>query len=238
MPRKLLILLALLLIPLLTSGCNTKPKQKKISNTAFTQSFNADKKNLVPTGKNPFFILQPGYTQVLKGKDEGKDAVDEIKVLDETRIVDGVRTRIVKETHRQDSRIVEISFNFFAIDKTTNSVFYFGEDSQDIENGKVVGHEGSWLSGRKGAKFGLIMPGINLLGAKYMQEIAPGVAEDRAETVSVSEEIKTPAGTFDNALKTKETTPLEPDVVEFKFYAPSIGLIQDGNLKLVKYGFE
>jgi hypothetical protein len=80
------------------------------------------------------------------------------------------------------------------------------------------------------------MPGLPLVGAKYQQEVAPGDAMDRAEIVSVSETVKTPAGEFKNCLKIKETTPMEPGNVGYKYYAPGIGLVQDGNCKLVSYG--
>ena len=81
------------------------------------------------------------------------------------------------------------------------------------------------------------MPGLSLLGARYYQELAPGAAMDRAESVSISETLKTPAGTFTNCLKTLETTPLEPMEKEYKLYAPGVGLIKDEDMLLVKYGF-
>jgi hypothetical protein len=81
-----------------------------------------------------------------------------------------------------------------------------------------------------------MMPGLPLVKARHYQEIAPGVAMDRAEIVSVSETVKTPAGEFKNCLKVEETTPLEPATKEYKYYAPGIGLVQEGSLKLVKYG--
>jgi hypothetical protein len=103
------------------------------------------------------------------------------------------------------------------------------------EKGKIVKHEGAWISGDKGAKFGLAMPGLPLLRARYYQEVAPGVAMDRAEIVSLSDTLKQPAGNFSNCLKIEETTPLEAGT-EYKYYAPGIGLVQDDKLKLVKYG--
>lgn len=103
------------------------------------------------------------------------------------------------------------------------------------EDGKVVSNEGAWLAGQNGSKAGMIMPGKVEVGLKYYQEIAPGVAEDRAEIVSVNDTLDTPAGTFSQVLKTEETNPLKPGEREFKFYAPRIGLIQDEALKLVKY---
>jgi hypothetical protein len=81
------------------------------------------------------------------------------------------------------------------------------------------------------------MPGIILLGSRYFQEVAPRVAMDRAEIVSMTAIVQTPAGKFQNCLKTKETTPLEPSVTEFKLYAPTIGIVKDGPLKLVSHGF-
>ena len=81
-----------------------------------------------------------------------------------------------------------------------------------------------------------MMPGLPLVGAKHYQEIAPGVAMDRAEIVSATETFAAPAGAFNNCLKVAETTPLEPNEKEYKYYAPGVGLLQDGSLKLVKYG--
>ena len=124
----------------------------------------------------------------------------------------------------------------FAISKRTNSVFYFGEEVDAYKNNRVANHEGAWQSGVNGAKFGLMMPGQLLIKARYYQEMAPKVAMDRAEVQSLSVAMKTPAGDFKNVLKTEETSPLEPLVREAKYYARNVGLIQDGSLKLAKYG--
>ena len=103
------------------------------------------------------------------------------------------------------------------------------------KDGKTVDHEGAWLAGENGSKAGMIMPGKVEVGLKYYQEIALGVAEDRAEIMSINVTLDTPAGTFKQVLKTEETNPLKPGEKEFKFYAPGIGLIQDEAIKLVKY---
>ena len=76
-----------------------------------------------------------------------------------------------------------------------------------------------------------------MLGSRYYQEMAPSVAMDRAEIISITETMKTPAGNFTDVLKTEETTPIEPKEKEYKYYAPGVGLIQDENLILIKYGF-
>jgi hypothetical protein len=103
------------------------------------------------------------------------------------------------------------------------------------DNGKVQNHEGSWLAGRNDAKAGLIMPGKVEVGMRYYQKIAPGIAEDRAEIVSVTDVLEALAGVFRQVLKTEEINPLKPDEKEYKLYAPGIRLIQDEAIKLVKY---
>lgn len=198
----------------------------------WTTAFVLDPGELVTTGRNPYFILEPGYVLTLE---DGKTHLV-ITVLDETRRIDKVETRVVEERETVNGELVEISRNFFALSTRTNAVFYFGEDVDMYKNGKVVSHEGAWRAGENGARFGLAIPGLPLLASKYYQEIAPGVAMDRAEIVGLDETVKTPAGEFSGVLKVAETTPLEPGVRELKYYARGVGLVMDGTVRLVKYG--
>ncbi len=191
--------------------------------------FNVDKANLVNVGRNPYFILEPGYALLLKG--EGASLT--IKVLDETKLVDGVQTRIVEEREEKNGQPIEISRNYFAIDKKTLDLYYFGEEVDMYQGGKVTGHEGSWLAGVDGAKFGLMMPGKPKAGDKYYQEMAPNKAMDRAEIVSVDVEFKTPAGTFKNCVKTRDTSAIEADVSE-KIFAPGVGQVKDDEFQLAE----
>jgi len=198
----------------------------------WTTAFVLDPGELVTTGRNPYFILEPGYVLALE---DGKTRLL-ITVLGETLRIDNVETRVVEERETVNGELVEISRNFFALSTRTNAVFYFGEDVDMFKNGKIVSHEGAWRAGENGARFGLAIPGLPLLAAKYYQEIAPGVAMDRAEIVGLDETVKTPAGEFSGVLKVAETTPLEPGVRELKYYARGVGLVMDGTLRLVKYG--
>jgi hypothetical protein len=191
--------------------------------------------NFASTGKNSYFILEPGYQVILEREEDGERLQLVMSVLNETKIVDGVETRVVEEKETEGGNLVEVSRNYFAICNPTNNAIYFGEDVDMYEDGKIVSHEGAWQAGQNGAKAGMIMPGKVEVGLKYYQEIAPGVAEDRAEIVSINETLDAPAGTFKNVLKTEETNPLEPGEREYKFYAPGVGLIQDEALKLVKH---
>ena len=203
----------------------------------FTDVFNVDKSELSSVGTNRYFVLAPGYFLVLEGKEGGKPTVLTITVLNETKNVDGVETRVVEEREVAAGQIVEVSRNYFAISKRTTEVFYFGEDVDMYKDGRVNSHEGSWLSGAAGARFGLAMPATPLLGARYHQEVAPKTAMDRAEIVSLTETLDTPAGKFENCVKTEETSGLESGK-ESKLYVAGIGLIQDAALKLTKHGYQ
>ena len=186
------------------------------------------------TGRNPFFVLEPGNKLVLEGREDGELVRVSITVTDKTRTINGVETRVVRERETHDGELVEISRNFFAICNRNNSVVYFGEEVDFYEDGEIVGHEGSWHAGTDGARAGIVMPGVVLIGSRYFQEFAPDVALDRAEIIGLRDTVETPAGTFDDCLKTKETTELEPGAEEFKWYAPGVGLVQDGDLKLIE----
>lgn len=219
-------------VGLLAHWTDTRANEQKKNDGSWTAEFAVEKSELSSTGRNPYFILEPGYQLAFEGGIERLI----ISVLDEIKMVDGVETRVVEERETRDGKLVEVSRNYFAISKRTNDVFYFGEDVDIYKDGKVVNHSGAWLSGVKGAKFGLMMPGEISLKAKYYQEIAPKVAMDRAEIVSLNSTVNTPAGEFKNCLKMEETTPLEPGVKEYKYYAAGVGLVQDGDLKLVRHG--
>lgn len=225
-----------------TGGCGT-PESDFGKDPSWEREFDISDCELAPTGRNQYFILEPGFQLVLEG---GSEKVA-ITVLDETKTIRGnvagtqtaktVTTRVVEEREWKDGDLIEVSRNFFAICPTTNDVFYFGEEVDDYKDGQVVGHGGAWLAGMNGAKAGLIMPGDPTIGRKYYQEIAADVALDRAEIVSLDETLETPAGSFSNCLKAQEGTALNPSEKEFKTYAPGIGLAQEESLLLTEYGF-
>ena len=214
-------------------GCTLSRSATPDGDASWQQEFGLLDRTLVPTGRNPYLILEPGFRLVLEGKDERL----EITVLDETKEVDGITTRIVEEREWKNGSLVEVSRNFFAICEDSKDVFYFGEDVDMYQDGALVSHSGAWLAGKKRARAGLIMPGDPQVGAKYYQEIAPKVAMDRAEVVSLDDTLETPVGSFSRCLKTQEGTALNLLEKEFKTYAPGIGLIQDQHLLLTEYGY-
>ena len=197
--------------------------------------FNVDKKTLGVKGSNPYFNLTPGYQLSYR---DGKET-DVVTVLNEIKRIDDVDTRAVEDREfNADGKLVELTRDYYAIDSVTNDVYYFGEDVDIYDkNGKVSSHEGSWLSGVGGAKFGLMMPARPRAGQKYYQEQAPGVAMDRVEIKSVTESLTVPAGKFTNVVHIIETTPLESGKSE-KWYAAGVGAVKDDDMELVRSGMK
>lgn len=202
----------------------------------FTKDFALERCTFASTGKNAYFNLTPGNVLRLSGQDGDESVVLRITVLNQTKQFGNVRARVIEERESKNGELVEVSRNYYAMCTQNNSVFYFGEDVDFYEDGRIVSHEGSWRHGVNGARAGLIMPGLPLLGARYYQEVAPGVALDRAMITSVNATVRIPAGRFTGVLTIEETTQFEPGVTGHKNYAPGIGLIRDGVLSLVRAG--
>lgn len=200
----------------------------------FTREFRLADCDFSTVGDNPFFPLKPGLVTVLEGVVDGTPTRLQIRVLHRTIAIGGLHARVVEEREEAGGELAEVSLNYFAQCKQNGTVFYFGEDVDFYENGRVVSHEGSWRHGVKGANAGVIMPGIALIGSRYFQEIAPGIALDRAEVLDVSASVDTPLRRFGRALLTEETTPLDPEDVGRKLYAAGIGLVADEALRLVR----
>jgi hypothetical protein len=191
-----------------------------------------DKRTLGVKGSNPYFNLTPGYHLSYKAG----NGTDTLTVLNETKVIDGVETRVVEDREMKNGKLVELTRDYYAIDSATNDIYYFGEDVDVYKNGKIAGHGGAWLSGVNGAKFGLMMPGKPKTGQRFFQEIAPGVGMDRAEIVSVDGKVSTPAGAFEKCVHVMETSPLGKSLIDHKWYAPGVGQVKDEKLLLVQYG--
>jgi hypothetical protein len=198
--------------------------------SGFQTNFPVDKKALGATGSNPYLVLTPGFRLYYK---HGQDT-DTTTVLNETKVIDGVECRVVEDRETKNGQIAELTRDYYAIDRNTGDVYYFGEDVDTYKNGKPAGHQGAWLSGVKGAKFGMMMPGAVKAGRKFYQERALGVGMDRAEVTAVSATVTTPAGVFKNCVQMTETSPLENGAGDRKWYAPGVGMVKEGEFELVK----
>lgn len=212
----------------ITSGEDGDPGGEQIKK--WTDTFNVENCTFATVGRNRFFSLEPGHQLVLQS-DEEKVV---ITVLEQTKMIGGVKTRIIEEREEKDGELAEVSRNFFAICKEHGDVFYFGEEVDDYKDGKIVAHGGAWRADEPDSRAGIIMPGTILLGARHYQEISPK-AMDRAEIIADDVTMKTHAGTFKNCIRVEETSGLDPDEKCYKTYAPGVGIIQDEDLLLVRY---
>jgi hypothetical protein len=189
-----------------------------------------DPGNFTIVVNNPYFPLSRGTIQIYEGKtDEGLESVTDQVTID-TKVVMGVECIVVHNWVELDGALIEETWDWYAQDKEGN-VWYFGEDTKEYENGVVTTTAGSWEAGVDGALPGIIMPANPQVGDAYRQEYFKGEAEDMAEIMSLDESVTVTYGSFSDALKIKEWTPLSPDVVEFKYYAPGVGLILEEIVK-------
>jgi hypothetical protein len=137
-------------------------------------------------------------------------------------IANGVTARVVHDVVTEDGKPVEVTDDWYAQDRAGN-VWYLGEDTTEYENGRPVSKEGSFEAGVDGAQAGIIMPAHPRVGMRYRQEYYKGHAEDRARIMSLRERAEVPFGFFSRALMTRDENPLEPRILEYKFYARGVG---------------
>ena len=172
---------------------------------------------------NPWFPLTPGTTLVYTGIKDGKGALDLFAPSARTKVIDGVTTRIVEDRLYLNDRLAERTSDYYAQDRC-GDVWYFGEDTAELDGrGHVISTEGSFHAGQDGAQPGVFMQAQPQLGRRFRQEWYQGHAEDTFRAIGLSASVTVPAGHFDHALRTEETTALEPDVVDNKVYAKGIG---------------
>jgi hypothetical protein len=183
-----------------------------------------DPANFVTTIDNPYFPLVPGTTFIYEDHFAGSIMRDEFAVTHNTRVLDGVACVEVHDSVFTDGALTEDTLDWFAQDRDGN-VWYFGENTQELENGLITTIAGTFMSGVNNDKPGIIMKAHPAVGDFYRQEFSLANAEDFAETLSLNASVTVPYGSFNHCLRSQETTPLEPDLLEDKFYAPGVGNI-------------
>jgi hypothetical protein len=181
-----------------------------------------DPAKFVSTIDNPYLPMIPGTTFVYKTTDGHE--VDTVAVTQNVKVIVGVTCVEVRDTLLRDGQLTEDTLDWFAQDVLGN-VWYFGEHSESFEDGELVSLEGSWQAGEEGASPGIIMQAQPQIGQTYRQEFLVGTAEDAATVVSLTAHVSVPYGSFDNCLRTREFSSLEPDTIERKYYAPGVGLV-------------
>jgi hypothetical protein len=230
-PRKVLTTtfgVAMALVAVLAAGCSASSGG---SGSAQAKTRKAYAPKIVPADfstkiDNKYFPLKPGTTFAYTGKTAGGSEGDIMKVTSDTMMIMGVKCVVVDDRVFEGGKLTEKTHDWYAQDNKGN-VWYFGEDSKEIKNGKVTSTGGSWEAGKKGAKPGIIMPADPKVGKTYRQEYEKGVAEDMAKALKLNGSVKVPYGSFKNVLVTDEWTPLEPKVAEHKYYTPGLGDVKE-----------
>jgi hypothetical protein len=179
---------------------------------------------------NPYFPLAPGTIFVYRGRVDGKPARDVVSVTGRTKRIAGVETRVVRDRVFVRGELVEDTRDWFAQDEH-GDVWYFGEDTRELEHGHVVSTEGSWEAGVDNARAGIFMPAKPAVGQVFKQEDARNVAEDCAKIVGLSASVRSPYVSSSRALKTKEFSLLERGVVDNKYYVRGIGLVREQTIR-------
>ncbi len=190
---------------------------------------------------NPYLPLVPGSRWVYEGASEGEVERIEVEVLDEHHTVMGIEAVVVRDTVTIGGELVEDTYDWY-IQDTAGNVWYLGEDTEEYEDGEVVSTAGSWAAGVDGALPGIVMPAEPTVGDAYRQEFLAGEAEDMAEVIRVGDTRQVAAGTYTDVIVTADWTPLDPEVVEEKSYAPEVGFVHeiktaggDGEVELISF---
>lgn len=178
---------------------------------------------------NPYLPLSSTKQDILEGMEGGAkfrvertakpDMKKSFKIGDQM-----VETLVFEDRAYEDGKLIEVALDYFAQDDN-GTVFYLGEDVDDYEDGKVVGHDGSWLYGKDTPAPGVIFSAKPTVGQKWRTEDVSDEIGEQNEVVSISETVKTPAGTYKNCVKVKED--LADGTIEYKYYAPGVGVVRE-----------
>jgi hypothetical protein len=186
------------------------------------EPFALDPADFVEGVDNPYWPMASGSRWVYRETDRKGDVQKVVvTVTDTKKTIVGIPATVVHDVVSQDGKVVEDTFDWYAQDRWGN-VWYLGEDTTEYEDGKAS-TAGSWEAGVDGAQAGVVVPGQPEVGMAYRQEFYEGEAEDAGEILSLDEQVEVPVGSFDGVLMTKDWTPLEPKLVEHKFYAKGTG---------------
>lgn len=241
MTRPAALLVALAVVPLL-AACGGSPVEigPRGVDELKIPTPSADPDDYVEGITNPFLPLTPGSRWVYESDGDEPETIT-VTVTDETRLVQGVTTTVVHDQATgPDGEVIEDTYDWFAQDAAGN-VWYFGEETVEYDEDGSEDTGGSWEAGVDGAQAGIAMLAIPRVGDGYQQEFLEGEAEDRASVISLDESVILDLGTYDGVLLTEDSTPLEPDQLERKYYAPGVGVVLEQSLhtsetvRLVEY---
>jgi hypothetical protein len=207
------------------------PYFPKTPGTIFAYEAEQEKANNIDDGIDDNNDIEDEMTGEINTDEDDSSVVEsnQVFVTFDTKEISGVQAVVVRDVSWQEGVLVEDTYDWYAQD-TQGNVWYLGELATNYEyddKGNFIGtnNDGSWEAGIDGALPGLIMEAHPQVGDNYYQEFFRGEAEDQAQVISTDEFVSIDFGEFDNVLKTRDFTQLEPDTFEYKYYAPGIGQI-------------
>ena len=216
------------LTTVLLAGCGDsgadKPSPAKAPLPQGAEKVKLDPAEFTTEIDNPYWPMSAGSRWVYRETDpDGARQKVVVTVTGKTRkLANGVEAAVVHDVVTEDGVPIEVTDDWYAQDSEGN-VWYLGEDTTEYENGKPTSKAGSFEAGVDGAEAGIIMPADPRPGLAYRQEYYKGEAEDRGSVVSVGEQAEVPSGHYKGVLMTRDENPLEPKVLEFKFFAEGVG---------------
>ena len=180
---------------------------------------------------NPWFPLLPGATWVYRGVKDGKPSREVMRATGRTRTIDGAETQAIDDKLYLAGKLEERTTDYYTQDRDGN-VWYYGERTAELNpDGTVKTTEGSWTAGVHGAKPGIFMYAHPAVGQSARQEYLKGQADDHFEVVRLGNSVTVPYVATTKALLTKEWTPLEPGVLDHKFYVRGVGTVLENTVK-------
>jgi hypothetical protein len=190
-----------------------------------------DPRNFTARVDNPYFPLEPGTTWRYRGVKDGKRLLNVVTVTQRVKKIIGVPTVVLRDRAFLAGKLAEDTTDWYTQDRN-GTVWYFGEATKELDRkGNVTSTEGSWQAGMNRARPGIFMPAHPRVGDSFSQEHLKGHAEDHFRVMSLSAPVRVPFGNFTNAIRTKEWTPLEPGVIDAKFYVRGIGEVKEAAVK-------
>jgi hypothetical protein len=216
--------LVALLAVALAAGCGSSDMTTTTSTTATRSGFSANV-------TNPWFPLRPDSVYRYRGVKDGEPSREVMTVTNRTKTIDGARCVVVSDLLYIHGKLEERTEDYYTQDAKGN-VWYFGEKTAELdEQGNVKNTSGSWMAGVDGAKPGIFLFEHPRPGDSARQEYLKGEAEDHFQVVAIGVTAAVPFRTFRGVMLTKEWTPLEPGVLDHKYYARGIGTVLEQTVK-------
>jgi hypothetical protein len=172
---------------------------------------------------NPLFPVSAVRQSIKLGEEGGEPMRVELALLPETRTFEwngqSVETLASLYIAYVGREVAEVAVDYFA-QADDGSVWYFGEEVDNYEDGRVADHGGSWLAGRDGPP-GLIMPADPQVGDVYHPENIPGLVYEEVTVQAIGEAVEGPRGPVTGAVRVEEH--LMEGTKEHKVFAPGYG---------------